>query len=135
MIRKMAVVAMLAAIIGCSREDPRPVVIDVMDERPVVIAKDGQLFFDSKPLTEEALGKMVEERVEKDRVSKAPSQFSTILIEPQPETPFGRVQELQNLIRKYGGTPGQRVKKDGAQPTSAGDSSTRAARVSEPPEK
>lgn len=119
MIRKMTAVAMLAAIIGCSREASPPVVIDVMDERPVVIAKDGQLLLDSKPLTEEALGKMVEERVEKDRLSKAPSQFSTILLESHPETPVGRFLDIQKLIQEHGGTPGQRTEKESAQQNAA----------------
>ena len=122
----MVAILILGVMIGCRQKESPRVVVDVMDERPVVIAKDGGLSFEGKTITEESLGRMIEERVEKDRLSKVPSQFSTILFEPHPGAPTGRLQGLQNLIRKHGGTPGQRIKKDGVQPTSAGDSSPRA---------
>ena len=104
---------------GCRREEQPRFTVDAMDERPVVIAKDGGMTFDGAPLSVDGLAKMVEERVEKDRTSKVPSQYATILLAPDPETPDGKVEAIQDLIREYGGYPGRRLKGKDAQPATA----------------
>lgn len=130
-IEQIILFAVASILFGCGQQEQTRVIVDVMDERPVIITKGGQLQFESKPMMREELVKMVKDRVEKDRFSKVPSQFSTILLEPDPETPYRKVREVEDLIMENGGHPGMKK----AQPTSTGDSSTRAARVSEPPEK
>jgi len=110
MMKHVLMLLLLTVLTGCGRHEQTKVIVDIMDERPVVITKDGQLLFESKAMSRDELVVMVKERVEKDRQSTVSSQYSTILIEPDSETPNGTVQDIKKLIRDSGGTPGQRVK-------------------------
>jgi len=107
-IARVILLVLLAVLFGCRQHEEGKVVVDEHDPRPVVIARDGQLMFDSTPLTESNLVAMVKERVERDMQSKVPSQYATIIVEPDPETPYGRVREIKELIMKHGGTPASR---------------------------
>jgi hypothetical protein len=120
--KKVTLFAVASILFGCGQQEQPRVIVDVMDRRPVIITKDGQLLFESKPMTRDELVKMVKERVEKDRLSQVPSQHSTILLEPDPETPYKKFREIEDLIMENDGRPG--IKK--AHPASGGDSSTLA---------
>ena len=108
MIKHVLIILLLTVLIGCGRKEQPKVIVDAMDERPLVITKDGQLMFDSKPMTENELVTMVKERVEKGMLSKVRSQYGTIIVEPDPETPYGNVRKIEELIMKHGGTPASR---------------------------
>jgi biopolymer transport protein ExbD len=108
--KNIIVIALLAVFAGCGGQQTPEVIVDAHDFSPVVITKDGQLMFESKPMTQTELVEMVKERVERDMVSTARSQYSTIILEPDPETPFEKVREIQDLIMKHGGNPGSERK-------------------------
>jgi hypothetical protein len=107
-IRHAILFVLPAVIVGCGRQDRGKVVVEAYEPRPIVITKNGELLFESNPLTESNLIAMVKERVEKDMRSQIPSQYATIIVEPDPETPYGKVREVKELIMKHGGTSASR---------------------------
>lgn len=109
----------LGILCGCKSAAPRQVTVDLMDERPVLISKDGYMSFDGAPLSTEALVQMVEERVEQDQRSNVPSGYSTIFLKADPETPVGKVEAIHDLIQQHGGTPARRIGTGDAQPATA----------------
>ncbi len=93
----------LALLIGCGQQEEITVVDGGQDQRPIVIMQDGTLMFDSEPLSEEALVTMIKELVEKDFNSDSPSQYSTVILEAEPETSADKIARVKELITNNGG--------------------------------
>jgi len=94
--------AFLGILSGCGRK----VTVEARDHRPVRITRDGRLTFESEPMTEADLVALVADRLERDRQSGVPSQYSLVLIQPDGDTPYAKVRSVGDIIAEAGGCVG-----------------------------
>lgn len=117
MMKHLLVFTALLLLIGCrpqqTRETRQPqATVDSRDHRPLVITKEGQLFFESKAITDAELAAMVKDRVAKSYSTTGTVDLTVIMIQPDDQTPYGRVREIQDLIMKNGAHPGTSARKE-----------------------
>ena len=112
-VKRVLIVASLTIPVGCGRQEISAPSAQAHGHTPVVIARDGKLSFAGKSMTDADLVKMVEDRNDYrsslyTNQTGVPLIDATILIEPAPETPYGRVHEIKDLILNHGGNPTER---------------------------
>jgi biopolymer transport protein ExbD len=101
-----AIVAGLATAVVLYVDSCRRTIRYDMDERPVHIAVDGRLFFESQPINESELVALVHERRQRKAPRGRRAMYGVVLLVPDDDTPYGTVRAVGDLIREAGGAAG-----------------------------